>query len=248
MAPIPILDSIKAIEKLYDTGERPVLVACSDKNWYICKYMRSSTRAFKLASELIGAQFASVWKINSPKYAFVKIKQEHWGHVLTPRSLSGPALGYYFLEGVADITPSTSRYVTQKKSLLQQLLEIALFDFWIANEDRTYNNANLLYDIEKQKLVSVDYGGILNTSTFDFPLSQLTSTDTILYAEIFHHLIQKYTSDSIWKLAEELKPHYNHCVNESCMLTDQIVDSIPQEWNIHKDVITEKLQQLFQQE
>ncbi|WP_298551379.1 hypothetical protein [uncultured Parabacteroides sp.] len=184
MAPIPILDSIKAIEKLYDTGERPVLVACSDKNWYICKYMRSSTRAFKLASELIGAQFASVWKINSPKYAFVKIKQEHWGHVLTPRSLSGPALGYYFLEGVADITPSTSRYVTQKKR----------------------------------------------------------------YAEIFHHLIQKYTSDSIWKLAEELKPHYNHCVNESGMLTDQIVDSIPQEWNIHKDVITEKLQQLFQRE
>lgn len=42
MSIIPILQSIKIIEKLYMTGDLLVLVACSDKNMYICKYMRSS--------------------------------------------------------------------------------------------------------------------------------------------------------------------------------------------------------------
>jgi hypothetical protein len=51
---IPTLSSIKTIEQQYQTGENPVLVLCSDKNAYICKYMRSSGSAYKLACELIG--------------------------------------------------------------------------------------------------------------------------------------------------------------------------------------------------
>ena len=31
--------------------------------------------------------------------------------------------------------------------------------------------------------VSIDYGCIFNTATFDYPLSQLTSTDTILWSD-----------------------------------------------------------------
>lgn len=42
------LESIKEIghNGVYDTGEKPVLVMCSDTNAYICKYMRSSTSAY----------------------------------------------------------------------------------------------------------------------------------------------------------------------------------------------------------
>lgn len=49
------LHSIKQIEKQYNTGESPVLVVCSDKESYICKYMRSTSAAYKLVSEYIGA-------------------------------------------------------------------------------------------------------------------------------------------------------------------------------------------------
>ena len=44
---IPVLESVKAIEQQYRTGEEPVLVMCSDMNAYICKYMRSSAAAYK---------------------------------------------------------------------------------------------------------------------------------------------------------------------------------------------------------
>jgi len=48
---VPVIESVKVIEHQYPTGEEPVLVMCSDMNAYICKYMRSSASAFKLACE-----------------------------------------------------------------------------------------------------------------------------------------------------------------------------------------------------
>ena len=60
------LDSIQDISVMYETGDLPVLVLCSDKQQYICKYMRpNATIAYKLACELIGATFAEAWKINT---------------------------------------------------------------------------------------------------------------------------------------------------------------------------------------
>lgn len=75
---IPVVNSIKAIEHLYRTGEEPVLVLCSDMESYICKYMRSSSAAYKLVCEYIGTQMAKSWQIETPDVAFVRIKQEHW--------------------------------------------------------------------------------------------------------------------------------------------------------------------------
>ena len=176
MKMIPHLSSIKQIEKQYNTGDLPVLVVCSDKEAYICKYMPSSNSAFKLACELVGAMMANAWNIESPATAFIRIETTHWAGIHTPHNLTAPAWGYKKLDNVVDITPTTCNIVKNTTELLLQLLKIALFDFWIANEDRTYNNANLLYDIIEEKLVSIDYGGIFNTSTFEYPLSQLTMT------------------------------------------------------------------------
>lgn len=41
-------DQYKRYSKQYETGETPVLVMCSDKNEYICKYMRSLSPAYNL--------------------------------------------------------------------------------------------------------------------------------------------------------------------------------------------------------
>lgn len=118
--------------------------------------MRSSAAAFKLVCELIGAQMANVWQLNTPPVAFVNIKPVHWRLPVT-HCLSVPSWGCCKLEGVIDITPSTYKQIESSKNLLAELLKIALFDFWIANEDRNMNNANLLYDVLQQKFVPIDY-------------------------------------------------------------------------------------------
>lgn len=242
--PILLLDSVKSVERQYLTGEEPVLVMCSDKNAYICKYMRSSFAAYKLACELIGAQMAMAWHLNTPEIAFVRIRPSHW----SKGSNVVLSIGSRKMEGVVDITPSTYREVKSSTKTLMQLLKIALFDFWIANEDRNANNANLLYDVDREDLVSIDYGCIFNTATFDFPLSQLTSTDTILYSDLFQNLMQEKSFVSLQSMVKSLKSYYLACINKSRQLSSQMVNVMPKEWNVPHVIVEKKVIQLFDSE
>lgn len=243
----PLLNSIKNIEKQYNTGELPVLVTCSDMNSYICKYMRSSASAYKLVSEFVGANMIARWNIRSPKLAFVRIAPEHWTNIFTSHT-SAVSLGYIMLDGVIDVNNATLHPVEQHQATLTQLLRIALFDFWIANEDRTYNNANLLYDIKEKSLVSIDYGGVFNTSSYDIELSQLTTTDTILYADIFRHLIKKEQKEDIIKNAESLRKYYERTLHRCLKGRDEIINNIPSSWNIKSEIVNNKIDQLLPKE
>lgn len=242
---IPVLESIKAIEYQYPTGENPVLVTCSDKNAYICKYMRSSAAAFKLGCELIGSKMAMAWQLETPEIAFVRIKPDHWiGHNLQ-HSISAPSLGSKRIEGVVDVNSSTFDNVNSTTKVLRQLMKIALFDFWIANEDRNVNNANLLYDVGYGNLVPIDYGCILNTATFDYPMTQLTTNESILCSDLFQYLVRGKEIPNSEAVLEELKKTYVSCLKRSKRQVKQIVDEIPKEWNVPSNVIEVKLQQLF---
>ena len=245
---LPVLESVKAIEQQYRTGEEPVLVMCSDMNAYICKYMRSSAAANKLACELIGSLMAMAWQLETPDIAFVRIKSSHWAGRFAQHSLSAPSLGSKQMEGVVDVTPSTYGDVASTTAMLRQLMKIALFDFWIANEDRNANNANLLYDVSRGRLISIDYGCILNTATFDYAMSQLTTTDTILWSDLFQHLAKSKDRTTIDAIVFELKTAYTAYLKRSKRQVKQIVEGLPKEWGVPGKVVEEKLQQLFDEQ
>ena len=245
---IPQIHSIQEISKQYTTGDLPVLVLCSDTQQYICKYMRANaTIAYKLACEYIGTVFAESWKINTPPFALVQIMPAHWNSVTSSHSSSVPTIGFKKLEGVIDITPTTFQQVESNADTLYQILKIALFDFWIANEDRTYNNANLLYNIENSQLISIDYGGILNNVTFDFPLSQLTETDSILGADIFAHIIKSVSSKQLSETVKRLEKDYSQCINRSKRQTT-LLANMPQEWAVPNAKVEKKVEELFSPE
>lgn len=241
----PMLYSAKRIEQQFHTGEAPVMVMCSDVNVYVCKYMRSSSTAYKLACEFIGAKLAITWQLNTPDIELVNILPEHWHGINLSHSISAPSLGSRWLESVVDITPSTYAKVPVNTELLNQLMKIALFDFWIANEDRNANNANMMYDMVHEKIVSIDYGCIFNTATFDYPLSQLTSTDTILWSDLFHHLRCGTDRQTIYSIAEQLRTDYTDCLERSKDKAKEIMNGIPQEWKVPKGTLQEKFTQLF---
>lgn len=245
---ISVVESIKPIEQQYPTGERPVLVMCSDMSFYICKYMRSPSAAFKLACEFIGARMAIAWQIKTPATTFVHIKKEHWTDKLSPYNLSVPSWGSRKLDSIIDVTPSTYDIIVPSTTTLRQLLKIALFDFWIANEDRNSNNANLLYDVTKNRLISIDYGCILNTATFDYPITQLTSTDTILCSDLFLHLTRGKKKQTFESAINELKDNYNNCIRRCNREKKEIISIIPKEWNISTTLIVDKLEQLFEEQ
>lgn len=242
---IPYLYSIQEISRLYMTGDQPVLVLCSDTQQYICKYMRpNATIAYKLACEYIGSIFAESWKIDTPPVSLVKITSMHWTSVTASHIPSAPAIGFKKIDGVIDITPTSFRQVEANASTLYQLLKIALFDFWIANEDRTCNNANLLYDIDKERLISIDYGGILNNVSFDIPLSQLTETDSIICADIFAHIIKSVSSRQLTKAIEQLGNDFVQCIDRSKKQVRLLTD-MPIEWAVPVDKVKRKMEELF---
>lgn len=57
--------------KVYQTGDRPILVLCSDGCHYICKYKQPGYAAYKLLNELVGGSFAKVWGISTPVTSLV---------------------------------------------------------------------------------------------------------------------------------------------------------------------------------
>ncbi len=239
-----LLQSIQDISVQYNTGDLPVLVLCSDSQQYICKYMRpNATIAYKLACELLGSQFAEAWKMATPLCVLVKIHPAHWMNLSTPHHSTAPAIGFRKIEGVIDITPTTFGQVAANKNTLYQLLKIALFDFWIANEDRTYNNANLLYSIEDSQLISIDYGGILNNVSFDYPLEQLTETDSILGSDLFTHIVGSVSVHQLSVAVRQLERDYPNCISR--VSATKWMNILPKEWNVPKDKVEEKIAELM---
>ena len=188
---------------------------------------------------------AKAWKLRTPDIALVRIKPAHWNGIDISHSLSAPSMGSRWIEGVIDITPSSFAKVPASVDTLYQLMRIALFDFWTANEDRNANNANLMYDVVNYQLVSIDYGCIFNTATFDFPLSQLTPTDTILCSDLFSHLKQRLEKATLQKLSTRLSAEYYHCILQCAKVKEEVVDDVPHEWNLPTTVVSEKICQLF---
>ena len=241
---IPKLHSAQRIEHQFHTGESPVLVMCSDVNVYVCKYMRSSNVAYKMACEFVGAHLGMTWQLRTPKVALVNIKPEHWEGIDLPHSITAPAIGSLWLDNVIDINTSTFATIPAKRETLYELIKIALFDFWISNEDRNANNANLMYDVTDGNLVSIDYGCIFNTATFEYPVAQLTSTDTILCSDLFQHLSNGYKND-IHSLAEDLKKEMKLCINRCSQKIEYILVEMPREWKVPTYIIRNKLNEIF---
>lgn len=244
---IDYLHSIKRIRKIYRTGEEPVEVLCSDLNTYVCKYMRSSSGSYKLSCELIGGLIARLIGIVTPNIAFIQIRPEDWHHAGTI-NFSAPAIGSQFLSETTDITSITYNILKQNETEVIDLLKIALFDLWIGNEDRNYNNANLIYDIKNQRIVAIDHGCIFNTATFDYELTLLTSNESILNSDLASYLFQGYNIEKIQKLKNEVIDAFHRSLIYYPNQIGKILSLIPDAWNISLERIQQKLLELKDEE
>lgn len=241
---IPYVSSINKIKRRYHTGEQPVLVECNDRNSYICKYMRSESPAYKLACELIGIILAKRWDICVPGTAFVAIKQSDWSH-FSSINFSAPALGSRIITEGIDVTSVTYPEIEPTEKLCAQILLIGLFDIWIGNEDRNFNNSNLLYNLRTKDIIAIDHGCILNTATFDYPLSQLTSNESILQSDLSYHLFRNTSFAYQNIIANEICSNFLKSKFFDPRDIEIINKLLPFEWNVPSNILRHKLQQLY---
>lgn len=237
--------SIEDIKMQYCTGEQPVLVLCSDLNEYICKYMRSSATPYKLLCEIIGAIFAYKWGLHIPDFALIRLHAEHWTPFRTI-NLSAPAFGSRIQHNVIDVNATWNKDIIISHDLQEQIVTIALFDIWVANEDRNWNNANLLYDVISNNLFVIDHGCILNTATFDYNLSLLTENETILYSDLANFILSDISSDVSDRFISKLKVFFKSLPERREEYISSVLENIPESWNVNTELVINKLNQLFE--
>ena len=145
------------------------------------------------------------------------------------------------MEDVCDLSEYNCNQVRRSQKALSQLLRIALFDLWLTNEDRTCNNYNLLYDLQLGNIVSIDYGGIFNSGILNNAVYQLNPADSILSSNLYSRLKPKMSD----RLMDHIKSQYLRSIKKCKRITQMVLDSIPEEWNVEKYVIKNKLGEVF---
>ncbi|WP_313375788.1 HipA family kinase [Chishuiella sp.] len=244
-----ILQTIEEVHRIFDTqGSTPLLVTCNDLNDWVCKYDRFPKYLF---NELIAAEFAKIFEIKIPETALIKVKSEHINLTKFPQLNLGwfekECFGSLYLDNSKEIDYTTMS-MFEEKSFRDKIadkndfLKIALFDIWMANEDRNHNNFNLLLYVSPEKLnffYAIDHVNIFNTSFLDYGIAELTEDDSILKTDLAKILFGK--NKKINEIVDNLVENFYLCTIECENKLDEILSLVPESWNINIEQIRQRI-------
>jgi len=243
------LYTIEEAHKMFPTrGSSPLLVTCNDLQDWVCKYDRAPLR---LLNELLAAKFAELWEIKTPKTALIRVKKKHVPinkfPSIQPYLLEKECFGSLYLPNTIDVNnslvPSFRDPIFRKKlNNKQDFLKIALFDIWLANEDRNHNNFNLLLYASPEQLnflYAIDHVDIFNSSYLNYGITDITEEDSIIKTEIAKILFGN--ERKLTEIVDDLIKKFYLCTAECYNNLDEILDLIPESWGINKRELRRKI-------
>lgn len=246
------LHSIKQISKVYDTGDKPVLVQCNDLNEYVCKHGKGNNICYNLFTEYIAYRFLAILDVKLAPCAFIQVKENH----ILP---SGACQPLFFKEidcfgtELLNSAEEWSAFSFEKKSIKhiknqEDIFKIGWFDIWLANDDRSWNNFNLLMNPEEDGwyIIPIDHGACLNTLSFSSDRKLYVEDNTIIDTTQFK-LIAKRHFKNMKEVDEFIKRLYL-CIQKLEQSYDEIIANIPSSWKIPTDYIQSLKENLFSKE
>jgi len=235
---LPTFQSIEALERgnIIDTQNRPIIIHASDLNFYYCKYHNLVGAAHRLFKEMLIASFLDSWQFNHAPVALIRVLPEHIPADLTiPRNrFDAVCFGLQKLEDAFDLNQMSEDVLTgirNKKGLKADVLKLAFFDIWVANEDRQINNYNILYKLvgKEYKLFPIDHEACFNSQNFENGLVQITYEDSLIYSSFFSKLFKTHKFKNI----ENLKESFYLCALSCRQNLNRYLQNIPPEWNFN---------------
>jgi|GEM_PF-1491543 len=236
------LNVISGPTKVFPTSQKPFLVLCEDFQEYVYKHNRGSSNL--LFNEYISSIFLKIFKINSPKFCFIYFNTDKFHNLevllkdnqdLNNSHFEKIGLGFEYLSDTFDIIEIINHFPHKDNDFLtKQLLKIALFDVWIANEDRVFHNSNLLFGVINKEIViyAIDHGNVLNSNSGE-NIYFINYNESILNSDFATNLICKYKKNEIDafynEVINEFQDNILNCQNYVENLTN---DNIPDNWNI----------------
>ncbi|CAM4401170.1 hypothetical protein SAMN06265348_11663 [Pedobacter westerhofensis] len=153
-----------------------------------------------------------------------------------------PAFGLQYNNDAFDATNvllglKNDNYELGKFTNRLDLLKIALFDFWVANDDRNHNNYNIL--IADHMFIPIDHSTIFDGGRLGSPLAQLSEDDSILTSDLAFTFLNQKTKveEEAFKLIQNFPTFVNDC-NE---ILPAIIERLPEEWCDDKALLSENI-------
>jgi hypothetical protein len=232
------LQSIEQVEKVYDTGCKPILVHCSDLEYYVCKYNTTTGAANLLFREYMAASFLRIWNLQVPIYALVNLQNHHNPESKKNINNAMPCFGSLFNNELREIDAFiVEASYSQKLKFINknQLLNIALFDYWSSNDDRNFNNYNIMLKMENDQynLVPIDGGAVFHTGNQDKKNYTLSIDESLISSPFAESLINTkgYFTEA---LINALKENYYFCIKSCRVSLQELIDNVPYQWQINK--------------
>jgi hypothetical protein len=243
LAEIPLEGCLKT------SGSRPLRVMCGDMNHYICKYFTGAGPATSLFNEYITCCFLEEWGLPVPKMAVVKISPDHIKQTGMPSHyFQRPCFGSLYHGNYVDVDQFLA-YAHRSKQIMEHLsrsiLSIAMFDLWIANEDRTGNNYNLLFNPTTTEFVPIDHVMAFNGNNLDKEPCPLTLEDSILNSILVQRLFFRTLQPERNELRLKTIITFENDVAQCHRHLSTFLQHVPEAWNISLVAVNERLRFLF---
>lgn len=238
---LDILKTLHKPDKIYSTGEAPILVTCEDFQTWVCKHGRMSNS--HLFNELIASRFANIWGIRTPLICLIEVLEDHLpienANILQPAFFKKPCFGSLYIEYSKEIDSTLvhsfeDTAFRKKVKNKEDFLTIALFDIWLSNEDRNHNNSNLLLDFtnnEEYYFCAFDHNSIFNSNSLHHGLYQISEDESIINTDLAKILFKQGRNLTI--IVEKIIKKFYLCIEECERELGGILGDIPSEWNLN---------------
>jgi hypothetical protein len=244
--------SIQDVIEIFETGgSYPIRVICDDLEDWVCKYDRTTLNLFY---EYLAYCFGKIWGLRMPDIAQVSVHEHHipmdMRSILQPHLFQKVCFGSKYLEKSELITlamlPSFQNWRFRKRIRNKfDFLKIALFDIWLANEDRNCNNFNLLLEWTENKstyfVCPIDHVMLFNSVHLERPPYLLSEDETIINTPLAVALFK--TDRKLEANVQELLDNFYLCTEKAERELTAILELVPSSWNIEVSTIQRRLKQ-----
>lgn len=236
------------IQQVWETNLNPVLVVGDDLRPYVAKHSRGLVPCSVLCNELLAHHYARLWNLPVLEGALMRVDPKHIGiHTSTncqPRFFKTTCFATRFRKDSVEFNRflgSTNAYERQRYANRNDLLRIALFDCWLANDDRTANNPNLLVttDASGFTIRVMDHEMLLGGNNPDKPLPDRAFGDSLLAHPAVPALLGNGYARDTALVSAPVQDAYL-CIRSCEQHTDEILQRLPADWGV--DIAAFRLQ------
>ncbi|MEM7655428.1 MAG: HipA family kinase [Bacteroidota bacterium] len=237
------LNSALPAHKVYPTlGSHPIEIVAEDMETYICKY--SLKPAYGLLREYLGYQFAKLWGLYVPSAAFIQVARDH-----VPLTQLPDRIGYVEFEiptfGVkkhpsaeeVGLTFSQKSDYEVRQIDKEEFLKIALFDLWLANEDRHTGNYNLMLAAPDSfnkstffRFMPIDHWLTFNSGDMEKGIYLLSENESLLNSPVRQRLFR--SKAKLVETTRRLIAHFPGWVHLCQAQVSPLLGNIPPTWGI----------------